>query len=106
MNLERSTVYYPSLKKPFSLVVPFLSPGDVLEDLETPGPLPVPEFKVTIEALSKPPNGPELHQKQLQSLPPRTILIYTDGSKLEDGHSGSSWSLCYSLPCGRSGPEV
>jgi ribonuclease HI len=32
-----------------------------------------------------------MHERWIQSLPDFTILLYTDGSKLEDGRTGSGW---------------
>jgi ribonuclease HI len=32
-----------------------------------------------------------IHERWIQSLPDFTILLYTDGSKLEDGRTGSGW---------------
>jgi len=35
----------------------------------------------------------ELHGKWLHSLPDRTIVIYTDGSKLDSGSTGCGWVI-------------
>jgi len=35
----------------------------------------------------------ELHQKWLHSLPDHTIIVYTDGSKLESGATGCGWVI-------------
>jgi ribonuclease HI len=32
-----------------------------------------------------------IHERSIRSLPDFTILLYTGGSKLEDGHTGSGW---------------
>jgi hypothetical protein len=34
-----------------------------------------------------------IHQTLIPSLPDLTITIYTDGSKLDDGHTGAGWSI-------------
>jgi ribonuclease HI len=36
-------------------------------------------------------NPTGIHEKWIRSLPDFTILLYTDGSKLEDGRTGSGW---------------
>ena len=100
LQTQTTTMHYPTLKKPLALVARFLSAGEVLEDLYTPGPTPSPQFPVTIlKAIAKAGGGPSdnatLHQEYMAKLPQNIVFLYTDGSKLDTHQCGSGWVAYY-----------
>jgi len=90
-------MHYPTLKRPLALVARFLSAGEILEDLDTPGPTPPPQFSVTIlkaiaTAEGSPSDNATLHREHIGKLPYNTVFLYTDGSKLDTHQCGSGWT--------------
>ena len=95
MKPKQSTILYPTLRKPLSLVAQFLDPGDSLENVQTLGPYPLPKFSVMIPHTDDSPNHLKQHLEYLQGLPPDTLTLYTDGSKLDNQ---IDWVSMGSLP--------
>ena len=98
MKIPQSTITYPTLRKPLSLVARFLKAGEMLEDLNTTGPTPnFPTVILHTEASE----GPKKHLEYISQRPtpspspqpPETILLYTDGSKLQNQRCGSAWAI-------------
>ena len=105
---EQEVVHYPTLRNPLSLVARLLGAGDILEETEQPGPRPAPPFKVQIPTIppattttthTDPPTEEvdmnarkaTKHTEIITSLPTGSLLLYTDGSKLNDQSCGSGW---------------
>jgi ribonuclease HI len=60
-----------------------------LEDRSTPVDTSIPWIESPHRDKHTDPTG--IHVRWIQSLPDFTILLYTDGSKLKDGRTGSGW---------------
>jgi ribonuclease HI len=78
---------YPSRHRLDSLIA-HLTVG-VLEDRFRHIEASIP--RVQSPHLDKHTNPVGIHERWIQSLPDFTMLLYTDGSKLEDGRTGSGW---------------
>ena len=84
---------YPSLNHPLALVSRYLKAREILEDTNIPGPNPPPIFSITLVSVEDSSDGHKKHQEYLENLNPETVLLYTDGSKSEEGICGSAWSI-------------
>ena len=84
---------YPSLNHPLALIARYLNAGDILENTNIAGPQPPPIFPVTLLAVEDSSDGSKKHQEYLENLNPGTVLLYTDGSKSEEGICGLAWAI-------------
>ena len=84
---------YPSLNHPLALISKYLKAGEILEDTNIPGPKPPPTFSITLVPVEDSSDGPKKHQEYLENLISGKVLLYTDGSKSEEGVCGSAWSI-------------
>ena len=67
--------------------------GETLEDTNMAGPKPPPIFSITVVPVEDSSDGPKKHQQYLENLNQGAVLLYTDGSKSEEGVCGSAWSI-------------
>jgi hypothetical protein len=88
---DKDTAQYPTLFYPLSLLHCFLSAEDVLEDRFSLGLSS--SFSFTILPTVEDKSPAQQHADYLAHLPPHTLLIYTDGSKMDDGRCAAAWTF-------------
>jgi hypothetical protein len=80
---DKDTAQYPTLFYPLSLLHCFFSAEDTLKDRFSVGMSATFSFTTLLPVEGKSPA--QQHADYLSHLPSQTLLIYTDGSKLDDG---------------------
>jgi ribonuclease HI len=86
---DKPTTQYPTLFYPLSLLHCFLSAEDTLENRFSAGMSAPFSFTTLLPDEGKSPA--QQHAEYLSRLPAHTLLLYTDGSKLDDGRCASAW---------------
>ena len=81
LKVQQTGDHYPSLQKSLSPTTRFLK---ALEDLTFMGPILARSFAVTIPQTVEVTDGPGKHKEYLQQLGAGKVLLYPDGSKLEN----------------------
>ena len=92
-RLLKMEVRYPTLPIPLSLAARIMQVGDVFEQLSRESPAPLPPFLVTIQQATDASEGQDKHREFLQQFDPGLILLYTDGSELDNQNCGSAWAI-------------